>query len=302
MLAWIAGASTGNMQLTWFDSDGKDLGTVGPPGQMQTAGLSPDGNFVVTDRASTDGNSDLWLYDLKRGTESRFTFDYKVATNPVWSADSKLVAFVGQQSNKWRVMVKPAAGNAPEQMIAEFPGPVFTNDWSRDLRYLLLVSISATTQHDIFVISDPLDASRRKITPWMQGPAMETYPVLSPDGKWIAYGSSESGPMQIFVSSFPGKAARFQVTSAGGARPFWSADGKELFYFSLQRALMKVKVSTGARFEFSTPELLFPARVTTSSIPAVSADGKRFLMPTILNAAADTPIHIVTDWRAGVKP
>jgi serine/threonine protein kinase/Tol biopolymer transport system component len=302
MLAWIAGASTGNMQLTWLDRDGKELGTVGPPGQMQSAGLSPDGKFVVTDRASTDGNADLWMYDLNRGTESRFTFDYKVAASPVWSADSKLVAFVGQQSNKWRVMVKPAAGNAPEQVIAEFPGPVFTNYWSRDLRYLLLVSISAATQHDIFVISDPLDATRRKITPWMQGPAMETYPVLSPDGKWIAYGSSESGPMQIFVSSFPDKAARFQVTSAGGARPFWSDDGKELFYFSLQRALMKVTVSTGARFEFSTPELLFPARVTTASIPAVSADGKRFLMPTILNAAADTPIHIVTDWRAGVKP
>jgi len=126
--------------------------------------------------------------------------------------------------------------------------------------------------------------------------------VLSPDSKWLAYGSTETGSMQIYVSSFPGKEAKFQITSAGGMHPIWSADGKEIFYLSLQRVLMKVAVSTGARFEFSTPEMLFQTRVTTSSVAAVSADGKRFLMPSILNEAAGTPIHIVTDWRAGVKP
>jgi eukaryotic-like serine/threonine-protein kinase len=302
MLAWIAGSATGNMQLTWFDRDGKELDTVGSPGQMETAALSPDGKFVVTDRSTADRSSELWRYDLNRGTESRFTFDTKRATNPVWSFDGKFVAYVAVLNGKNTVVAKPAAGDAPPQVIAEFDTPVFTNSWSRDGKFLVVVNLLPATQHDIFVITDPLDPTKRRMATWLQTPAAETYPVLSPDSKWLAYGSTETGSMQIYVSSFPGKEAKFQITSAGGMHPIWSADGKEIFYLSLQRVLMKVAVSTGARFEFSTPEMLFQTRVTTSSVAAVSADGKRFLMPSILNEAAGTPIHIVTDWRAGVKP
>jgi Tol biopolymer transport system component len=118
----------------------------------------------------------------------------------------------------------------------------------------------------------------------------------------MAYSSDESGSFQVYVSSFPGKEAKFQVTSAGGLHPFWSAGGKELFYISLERILMGSQVSTGARFEFSNPKPLFQTRVTTASVAGISPDGKRFLMPAILNPTTDTPIHVVTNWRAGVKP
>ena len=299
MMAWMAGLSTGNEQLTWYDRSGAALGTVGPTGQMANAAISPDGRYAASDRLSVQNSTqDIWLYDLVRGTESRFTFSGFRDQQPTWSPDGRYIAWASSRDGKFGIYAKPAAGDAPEQALYESAQPLFITDWSRDGRLLVLYQQNGENRPDILILSDPLDPAKHRVEPWLATPAAELDGVLSPDGKWIAYTSTESGSYQIYLSSFPEKRAKYQISRDGGSHPLWSRDGKELFFLNPNRALHVVQVRTGAGLLASDPKLLFNTRVTTSAMPAISPDGKRFLMPAILNTPGDTPIHIVTDWRA----
>jgi Tol biopolymer transport system component len=268
---------------------------------MQTAAISPDGTTVVTDRLDPrTSTSDLWLHDAIHNTDSRFTFDPATDEGPVWSPDGSRVAFNSTRDGKPGIWIRPAAGIGKEELLLEWPNPVFVSDWSRDGRFLVFTSVLTQTRPDIFIMSDPLDPAKRKTGPYLQTPASEHDARLSPDGRWMAYSSDESRDFQIYVSSFPGKESKFQISSDGGIHPFWSRDGKELFYLTPERVLMGVQLSGGPRFDHAAPRVLFQTRVITSSVPGISPDGKRFLMPSLLSATGDTPIHVITNWHARV--
>ena len=300
-LAWFSGAATGITRLTWFDRDGKPLGAMGPVGQIYAGAISPDGATVVSDRLDPlVSTADLWLHDLKQDTDSRFTFDPSDEVWPVWSPDGSRIAFQSYRSGKFGIWVKPASGSGTEELLLEWPGAINLTDWSRDGNFLVFTSLGPQNP-GIFVISDPLDAAKRKVSPFLQTGSAERDGRISPDGKWMAFTSEETRTPQVYVVSFPGKEAKFQVSRENGTRPFWRRDGKELFFMA-GVSLMAVELKGGTGFDRTTPRLLFQTSAITSAIPDISPDGKRFLIPTVgVESNGEIQLNVSTNWRAGVQ-
>jgi Tol biopolymer transport system component len=300
VLAWFSGVATGNMRLTWYDRQGTVLGAVGPDGQMTKGAISPDGNMVASDRLDLKGSAyDIFLDDLKSGIESELTFSPGgVNELPAWSPDGSRIAYDSRREGKFGIWVKPSGGDGKEELLLEWPNAIALTDWSRDGKYLVLMSHGSEKGRDIFVVSDPLDAARRQTRAFLETAASEGYGRLSPDGRWMAYNSDESHVDQIYVVSFPGKQAKYKVSTDGGTRPFWSRDGKELFYF-YEGKLMMVAVQGGATFGHGAPTSLFSTRTTGGSIAEISPDGKRFLVPSRIEEVA-RPLNVSINWPVAV--
>jgi Tol biopolymer transport system component len=302
VLAWYSGAATGNMRLNWYDRQGAVLGAVGPDGQMSKGAISPDGTTVAADRLDLKGSAyDIFLHDLKGGIDSELTFSPGgVNELPAWSPDGSQIAYDSRREGKFGIWVKPAGGSGKEELLLEWPNAIALCDWSRDGKYLVFMSHGTEKGRDLFVISDPLDAARRQTRPFLETAASEGYGRLSPDGRWMAYNSDESRTDQIYVVSFPGKEAKYKISTDGGTRPFWSRDGKELFYL-YNRKLMRVEVQAGAIFAHGPPKTLFATRTVAGSLIDISPDGKRFLVPNIIEEDAGLPLNVSINWHAAVK-
>ncbi|MGO9259373.1 MAG: protein kinase domain-containing protein [Bryobacteraceae bacterium] len=299
VLAYYSGGAALDSQLTWFDRDGKPLGTVGPPGTMQAPAISPDGGTVAVDRLDAQaGTYDLWLHDLAHSTDSRFTFDPSHDWCPVWSPDGSRILFASNRTGRWGLYQKPATGAGKEELLYETAGLTFTTDWSRDGRFAIFHSLAAKTGDDLWVL--PL-LGDRKAFPFLQTEFAEMYGKLSPDGRWLAYASDETGVYEVYVQTFPGKEGKWQVSAKGGTRPVWSRDGKELFYIAEGHKLMAVEVRSGVQFEHGVPKALFEARTPTGASFDVTRDGKRFLLINSLAQEANAPMTVVINWHAGVK-
>ncbi len=296
VLAYYSGGASDDLQLTWFDRAGKPLGTVGLPGFMRPA-ISADGGTVVTERANAlTGSIDLWLDDLAHGTDSRFTFDHSMNTNPVWSPDGTLILFSSNRSGKSGLYQKAVAGAGREELLYEAADEATPTDWSRDGRFAIFDTRSSKTKYDLWVL--PLTGDR-KAFPFLQTEFSESSGKLSPDGRWLAYVSDETGGLEVYVQSFPGKEGKWQISAKGGTRPVWSRDGKELFYNAPENKLMAVDVKSGARFEHGAAHALFEFRGSNSF--DVTRDGKRFLLASSLEQEANPELTVVINWHAGMK-
>src|SRR5262249_22490898 len=175
--------------------------------------------------------------------------------------------------------------------------------WSSDGRFLLYEVLGPKTGYDLWVL--PLEGDRKPF-PYLQTEFDEFLGQFSPDGRWVAYSSNESGPQQIYVQGFPKSGAKFMVSVTGGLRPRWRRDGKELFYLSPDRKMMAVEVRTTASgVEAGKPRELFQTRAIatfpTFHIYDITADGQRFLINTTLESAGPPPITVVLNWREGLK-
>ena len=179
--------------------------------------------------------------------------------------------------------------------------PKFPLDWSRDGRYLLYRQIGPQTSHDIFVLPT---TGGSKPFPYLQTPAMENGGAFSPDGNWIAYNSDDSGRSEVYVERFPTHGGKRQISPAGGSGPRWRADGKELYYYSLDGKLMAVSVANvGETLATGTPTALFPFRPAGApTVPSYTAtrDGQRFLLSAIVDIDPRAPLSVVQNWTAGV--
>jgi len=299
VLAYYSGGAAPSSQLTWFDRGGKPLGTVGPPGIMESPAISPDGGTVAVDRLDAQlGTFDLWLHDLAHATDSRFTFDPNMDRSPVWSPDGSRILFVSNRTGKYGLYQKAATSAGKEELLYETAGLAFTTDWSRDGRFAIFDRLASKTGYNLWIL--PL-AGDRKPFPFLQSEFSERDGKLSPDGRWLAYESNETGVFEVYVQAFPGKEGKWQVSAKGGSRPLWSRDGKELFYIAGDNKLMAMDVKGGARFEHGLPKALFEARTPGYASFDVTPDGKRFLLVNSLEQGANPPMTVVVNWHAGLK-
>lgn len=292
--------SISNRQLVWFDRQGESLGPVGPPGEYNDIVLSPDEKRVATQRI-LNGNSDIWLLDLARGVPSRFTFDAVTDDDPVWSPDGNTIVFSSTRSGRFDLYRKVSSGAGNEEVISKSEADKEGTDWSGDGRFILFDQAGSNGGTDIWIL--PL-AGDGKPSLLLQSPFSEHQGHFAPDSKWFAYTSNESGRDEVYVQSFPPSGGKWQVSTGGGAQPFWRHDGKELFYIAPDRKLMAVDVTLGSTFETSAPKTLFQTQVIRYEAPnryLVSRDGQRFLINSPVEELSQTPVTVILNWVAGLK-
>jgi eukaryotic-like serine/threonine-protein kinase len=298
-IAYRKGVGRGR-QLVWFDRSGRVLERVGDQQDDLNLSLSPDGRRVATQRM-VNGNTDIWILELERQSHVRFTSAETLDNFPVWSPDGRYLAFGSNTNGSIDLYRKLANGvGANELLVASWTGsPVNALDWSADGRYLLFRLASPRTGYDLWVL--PLDT--KKPVAVVQTEFADREGQFSPDGKWIAYQSNESGRFEIYAQPFPGPGARIPISTGGGAQVRWRRDGKELFFISFDGRLMSVPVAQGPNGTLDTRPAtpLFAANIggavqnTAGHQYVVSADGQRFLMNTLTQEAA-SPLTIVLNW------
>jgi serine/threonine-protein kinase len=302
LLAYRTDASD-KPRLTWIYPDGKRESPSGSEEFFSHVRVAPDGSRAAMELADGTGNLDVWMWDFARGVKTRQTFDARPDRAPAWSPDGRELVFSSLRTGTWQLFRKDLISGRPEEQLTTGPGHKIVPSWSRDGRYIVFIHIGATTSEDIWAM--PRDGGRQ-VFPVVQTPAIETNPALSPDGRWLAFESPQSGRPEVIVTPFPafGKpvdasAPRWQVSTQGGSRPRWSGDGRVLFYVSLDDgSIMRSSVRTTAQGFESDPPRVFadiPVMPVARSPFDVTADGRVLLIERTVNSAA---LSVVSNWRA----
>ena len=236
------------------------------------------------------------MLDLVRGGATRLTFDPARETYPVWSADGAQIAFAANPAGTYQVYRMPADGGGKQQQLTNLSGIRSIDDWSRDGRFILFSRSGAQTGADIWAL--PMSATAEPV-PVVETPANEDEGRFSPDGKWIAYTSDQSGRVEVYVQGYPTPGERIQVSTNGGARPLWRRDGRELFFFDGREIVAaEIRVIAG-RIESGAIRSLFPfAMLEGIDAPYdISLDGQRFLALVAAPAHGDAGFTVLTNWQ-----
>jgi eukaryotic-like serine/threonine-protein kinase len=308
-LVYSTGTGTSLSQLTWLDRSGKELGHVGEPGTLANPILSPDGRRVAVDIADLKANSvDVWLEVVEGNSSTRFTFGPSEEASGVWSRDGRVIAYrsVGEVV---RLLAKPASGLERERTVwsTDIDQDVLANSWTPDNQKILCTVFLKDRSSDRATGLFLIPAEGGKPEPFLETRGSDRSGQISPDGKWAAYASTESGDWEIYVTTFPGAAGKWQVSRGGGTEPRWRGDGKELYYIGQSGMLMAAPMSTEGGFSSGTPAPLFPLRgrthVSTTDIYTydVAKDGQRFLVNRFVKADHPIPLTIVLNSTAGGK-
>jgi Tol biopolymer transport system component len=295
--------SFGNTQQTWRDRSGKEIGLLGGPGSLTRPWFSPDGKRVAVDGVDLQGNRDIWLVDLASGKPTRFTFDSSLDLFPVWSPDGSRIVFSSDKDGPRNLYQKAASGAGTEELLLKTDHNKFTTDWSADGRYILYGVNHPKTKFDIWVL--PMFGDQKPF-PFLQTEFNERNSRFSPDGRWIAYASDESGINQIYVQAFPTLGGKRQVSTNGGYFLSWRRDGSELFYVAGDKTMMAVNVKgEGTTFVSGEPKPLFELHTPSANAAvaqfAVTADGQKFLVANTVGENSSVPITVVLNWTAEVK-
>ena len=293
------GVVANNGQLTWFDRTGRVLGMVSSPGTIDWPSISPDGSKVAFDRLDVQaGGWDVWVHDVARGADSRFTFNEQ-ARYPQWSTDGR-IAFVTSAGG---ILQKGITGVSKEEVL-ENSVQYRPDDWSRDNRYIIEETfVTANTGRDIWVL--PLFGDR-KAFPYLHDRYSEHSAKVSPGGQWLAYVSDETTRDEVYVQTFPSPGGKVQVSTGGARYPVWSRDGKELFFITSDQKMMAVEVrNNNGRFDPGIPKPLFDTRTANVNNVGnlwfdVSKDG-RFLIPTATEVTGGSPITVEINWTEALK-
>jgi Tol biopolymer transport system component len=307
-LAYQTGLGAADSQLTWYDRTGKQIEVQGDAAAYSTIELSPDGTrAAVTSADPALGTNDIWLVELERGVRTRFTSDPASEQNPTWSPDGRTISFVSNRSGNMDLYQKAAGGVGTEEPILQAEGNQRALSWSGDGRYMLYQNSAAETS-DLWALplfGDPSAGSgqARKPFPFLQTPFVEDRARFSPDGRWVAYSSDDSGRPEVYVAAFPKPESKTLISTAGGAWSRWRRDGKEIFYVDPSNMLMAAEVDgSGATFRVGTVRPLFQTQRTGAGYQYdVSADGQRFLINTLPEDAEPAPITVVVNWTAGLQ-
>ena len=286
-------------RLIWFDRAGQRLPIASSADRISNIALSPDGTRVAA-RRFFQGNYDIWVIDLARGTTSRATSSPAPDGAPVWSPDGGRIAFSSERGKAGNIYVTEASGSGGEEALLSSEQPNDPTDWSSDGRYLLFTRQDPVTLKDLWAL--PLFGDR-KAFPVLQTQFLEEQAHISPDGQWIAFVSNESGKWEVYLQRFPRASAKWPVSTAGGSQPRWRRDGREIYFVDPKSTLYAVGVTLGARVEIGQPRSLFPSSLGDYAMGgryAATADGDRFLVN--IDDTADTrAINIVLNWPAALK-
>ncbi len=279
-------------RLMVFDGRGRELEPLTDRGSYHHPQFSPDGRRVVAEKVNPDGNVDLWLYDLDRHSVARLTSTAAGDSRPTWSADGRQIAFSSKRGSVYDVYVKTVDTTEPEKLLVTGPGDKLIESWSSNGKYL-----SGTVLRSGLWIY-PLDRSERprlvrastRIENWQS--------EFSPDGKWLAYMSSESDGPEVYVEPIPATGARWQVSTHGGGQPHWRNQGRELLYVSTDGLLMSVPLTAGG-WEKSEPTSLFHMSVPDligNGDYTVSPDGNRIVINMFISDPVVPPVDVVVNW------
>jgi serine/threonine protein kinase/Tol biopolymer transport system component len=305
LLAYLSGGAGAN-QLTWYDRSGKNIGMAGDKTlNLNHVRISPDGLKIAADLG--ESLSDIWIFDVQRAVSTRFTFGPSNSTSPVWSKDGKWIVYNNIERGNLNIYRKSASGMGQAELL--FEGNNGVENWPSDLspdgsRLLYAVGdlVGAAQLWEL-----PLSGNDRKPRPILPSGFITMEARYSPDGRWIAYTSNESGKFEVYVIPSNGSGGKWQISSGGGQQPLWRRDGKELFYLSSEDKLMSVPIklnsdsvqADAARPLFSLANSILSVNGLVAPYD-VSPDGKRFVVVTI-EQGKSFPINLVTNWTAALQ-
>ena len=301
-LAYMTGGTRlTDSTLTWIDREGRTEPLPTRPGIYTSARVSPDGTEVaVTALTGGSASRGIWISDVSRGGLTRLTTDFTVDGHPLWAVDGARVVFGSQRDGSWGLFSQATDGASRAERLLTIEDVAYLrpSGWSADAKTLVF-EYASRSGADIGVLAMEGD---RGWTPLLASEASEREPHISPDGKWIAYSSNETGQYVIYVERFPELGARQPISTGLGLQPLWSPDGGELFYVGAESALMAVPVEMGETLTAGTPEELFRwPLLSFVALPGrqhdITSSGDRFLLmdaPGISTGASE--IIIVEHW------
>jgi eukaryotic-like serine/threonine-protein kinase len=306
-LIYVAGSAASlNPSIYWMDAAGKFTPLRETPGSYNNLAISPDGKRLAMD-ISSGNRRDIWVYEWERDTLTRLTFSGDQNYSPVWTPDGQRIVYASAEKGavpNLRWIRADGAGDA--QPLTESKDPQYPWSWSPDGKTLAFFQQNPGTGYDIMTMS--VEGSEKsgwkpgQPKPFVSTPFMETYPSFSPDGRWIAYTSDESGPFEVYVRPFPGPGGKWEISTDGGRMPEWSRNGKEFFYRRYDQRIMVVGyTSSGDSFHADKPRLWSPGQFTDSATNindinfSLHPDGKRFaVLKASGTEAAPPPINKVS--------
>ena len=303
LLAFRTTELAADTELVWFDRSGQRLAVVGEPGGYRNPQLSPDGSrLAVQETNPQDGRTDVWVIDLVRGVKTRLTLDAaKTHQLPLWAPDGSAV--VVKNLDAVGIYRWPIASAGDQELLSDTPAEA--NSYSPDGRSIVFSILNAATNRDIGIL--PLAGDRQPVL-FLHSAANETQGQVSPDGRWIAYTSDESGGAvnDIYIQKFPEGGQKIRVSTSGGDQARWRRGGREMFYRSLDGRLMSVSIQTIPDLKVGTPVALFETRLGPGGglgINAhydVAADGQRFIAASLLGDTGNPPVTVVLNWLAAL--
>jgi Tol biopolymer transport system component len=288
-------------QLTWFDGEGKPLGTAWEPALYGNYALAPDDTRAAVSRLDLQGGGDIWIVDFLRNASSRFTFaSGSPSTSSVWSPDGSRIIFRSNREGVFNLYWKPVSGVENEEILLKSGQGKVPTSWSHDGRYLLYHTTSdPKRKNDLWVL--PLEGDR-KPAPLVATEFDESDGRFSPDDHFVAYVSNESDRPEIYVLELAGMSPgrKRLLSKSGGTSPRWRGDGRALFYLAADGTVMQVDINVSAGFQSGAPQSLFklPSGALTFD---VTGDGKRFLAAVPVEQDAKTPLTVELNWEAGLK-
>jgi Tol biopolymer transport system component len=287
------GGSAEAQALNVFDREGKVIGAIGEPANYSYLRLSPDDRFLAATVADANsGRADLWVYDMERNVGSRLTFDDAQDTNPVWSPDGKRIAFTSNRDGKSGVYVRAADGTGDAELLFSGEGRSEPWAWSPDGNYIAFNY--GVGKFDIWIL--PLDGG--DAYPFMATDFDEGYCRFSPDGRWLAYLSNESGRYDLYLTRFPGGDGKWQISKNGSDWLVgWNAAGDEVYFLDDDGDVAVIGVTLGDQVVVETPGKLFPVRLDLSW--ANASDGQSFILGAANNLSSENPVTLVLNWERG---
>jgi Tol biopolymer transport system component len=260
--------------------------------------VSPDGSQLVAAGSPTQ-NPGLWLIDLKGNASTRLSSE---GIGPLWSPDGRHVAFTSRGGLD--ITISSTVGPPEEKLLLHDNERKTVQDWSPDGRFLVYTRVNPQTKLDVWLL--PLSDAKRTV-PLLATAANERGARISPDGRWVAYNSDESGRSEVYIQEFPKLGSKRAVSTGGGAGPSWRRDGGELFYLSPSRTLMAVGLDFSKGMAFRPPTALFRASLAGDFADArnhysAAPDGQAFLVNVIEETADHASITVMVNWRAALKP
>jgi len=282
-------------RLMWLDRQGRELGRLGEPAVVKGIRISPDGARAAVDiEDRRTGTSDVWLFEVARAISTRLHFDATDENNPVWSPDGTKLVYRSDRKGPPDIYEITVGVPGSERPFLEQVGVQQPEDLSKDGRNLAYVNQAQSGLWNIWLL--PLQAGGRA-SPWLNSKFNETSPRFSPDGRWIAFESNESGTPEIYAALTEGAREKRRVSPGGGRQPRWRGDGKELFYVAPDGFVVAVPVTPGALLETGSPIPLFRVEPEIQNFD-VSRDGARFLLSAPLDKVGESPIRVIVNWPA----
>jgi dipeptidyl aminopeptidase/acylaminoacyl peptidase len=300
--ALVLDASRLLTRLQWLDRSGRSLGTLGEPDLYWDPRLSPDGTKVAFDLYdSGTQTTQIWVRDVSRGVQSRLTSPPGSNASAVWSPDGERIAFQSSRRHQADIYARAASGAGADEALTDEDGQRIPRGWSPDGSLLAAFDREPGGERLVGITAIPLTGDRKPF-PVVPRQILGVNSVeFSPDGRWLACGTNESGRREVYLISFPDGKRRIQISSSGGRFPRWSRGGREILYAAFDGMIMSVEIESGRETPgVGVPTPLFALPEGASDFWDVSADGERFLVNVPVLKSSSVPLSLVLNWPAAL--